>query len=909
MAKGLLKMLLCLVVLLSFAAAPALAGGVLPPNQWNGSGPFATGLGDRVITALAVSPSGLVVYAGTGSGTVFSYMYDSDGDGIADTSDNCPSVANANQNDANGNGIGDACDPADSDSDGISDEDEVAAGSDPSLPTSVPTLTVTAAPASLANDARSTVTLTLTPVIAGDTLTIEQIVDVDNDGVVDAGEPALRSFAVTDGVAGSNSNVLGDSDGAADGSITVVLNLRDAWDIHHVPGNFLFWASDGSRTGADTFAVTVTLGSQSISGTVTDGTNPVPGALVTLQGEGFAATPYGAFADRNGDYRVEVTVPDDYHVVAEDLTGQWITANADGNALVTVGAGQHLTGINRTLTAGTVTISGNAGTPGVKVMASATAYGAHGQVLANSDGTYQLSVPAGTYGVRVEPTDHLGLHPSSQGLMGQKGSIQEVNAAAGASGIDFTQTPASVNVSGTVRDEFGATLDGIVVGAVNDVVTTLPTALALSDSGGAYTLGLSASDAWTLTVVGRKLWPQDKLSSQISNYDTATSPATGNDLVVYDANAWIVGTVQNALGQPMSRVKVIGWNGDGSLCTGGWTDADGSYRLPARGSMSWTVDALTEEQGKEPVPSQMASLTNGQTATLDFAVPLPTVSLPASITVPASDTDGSYIVSWGTSATGGVTYVLQEATNATFTAGLRQAYSGPALTTTVIGRSSGVTYYYRVRATRANYLVSSWHIAANGCAVSIPCIAPASITVPADSASGSYTVSWGGSPNAVGYVLQEATNATFTAGLRQAYAGTALSTTIVGRSNGMTYYYRVRATRPGYTPSVWTDAANGCLVTIAVSPPASLTVPPASASGNYMVSWETSPDGVGYVLQEATNATFTANLRQAYAGTATSASISGRTTGVTYHYRVRATRPGYTPSDWISAGNGCLIGP
>jgi hypothetical protein len=67
--------------------------------------------------------------------------------------------------------------------------------------------------------------------------------------------------------------------------------------------------------------------------------------------------------------------------------------------------------------------------------------------------------------------------------------------------------------------------------------------------------------------------------------------------------------------------------------------------------------------------------------------------------------------------------------------------------------------------------------------------------------------------------------------------------------------------------------------------------------------------GVAYVLQEATNATFTANLRQAYAGTATSANISGRTTGVTYHYRVRATRPGYTPSDWISAGNGCLIGP
>jgi hypothetical protein len=42
-------------------------------NQWSGSGPFATGLGNRVISALALSPDGKTVYSGTGSGTVFSY--------------------------------------------------------------------------------------------------------------------------------------------------------------------------------------------------------------------------------------------------------------------------------------------------------------------------------------------------------------------------------------------------------------------------------------------------------------------------------------------------------------------------------------------------------------------------------------------------------------------------------------------------------------------------------------------------------------------------------------------------------------------------------------------------------------------------------------------------------------------
>ena len=55
-----------------------LATGVTAPagtNIWSGSGPFATGLGNRSITALAVSADGATVYAGSGSGTVFSYSY------------------------------------------------------------------------------------------------------------------------------------------------------------------------------------------------------------------------------------------------------------------------------------------------------------------------------------------------------------------------------------------------------------------------------------------------------------------------------------------------------------------------------------------------------------------------------------------------------------------------------------------------------------------------------------------------------------------------------------------------------------------------------------------------------------------------------------------------------------------
>ena len=90
---------------------------------------------------------------------------------------------------------------------------------------------------------------------------------------------------------------------------------------------------------------------------------------------------------------------------------------------------------------------------------------------------------------------------------------------------------------------------------------------------------------------------------------------------------------------------------------------------------------------------------------------------PTSITVPPSSSTGSYTVSWGSSSTSGVTYILEEATNSSFTSGLRQAYSGDSLSAPITGRSSGVTYYYRVKATKSGYADSSQRTGGNGCAV------------------------------------------------------------------------------------------------------------------------------------------------------------------------------------------------
>src|SRR5690606_11151860 len=68
---------------------------------------------------------------------------------------------------------------------------------------------------------------------------------------------------------------------------------------------------------------------------------------------------------------------------------------------------------------------------------------------------------------------------------------------------------------------------------------------------------------------------------------------------------------------------------------------------------------------------------------------------------------------------------------------------------------------------------------------------PSTISVPASSSTGSYTISWSATAGATGYELYEATNSSFT-GEVLAYSGGATSNAFSGKGNG-TYYYRVKA--------------------------------------------------------------------------------------------------------------------
>lgn len=153
----------------------------------------------------------------------------------------------------------------------------------------------------------------------------------------------------------------------------------------------------------------------------------------------------------------------------------------------------------------------------------------------------------------------------------------------------------------------------------------------------------------------------------------------------------------------------------------GWLwDAGGGHSLAGLGIMGDNVYYMDPTPGNGFTISTYSWVVNGTGHTWGLSLQITnnsTVDTPSSITVPPNDCDGDYTVSWGASSTSGVTYVLQEATDSSFSTDLRTAYSGSSTSTLITGRSSGNTYYYRVKATLSGYTDSSWRTCSNGCVV------------------------------------------------------------------------------------------------------------------------------------------------------------------------------------------------
>ena len=153
-----------------------------------------------------------------------------------------------------------------------------------------------------------------------------------------------------------------------------------------------------------------------------------------------------------------------------------------------------------------------------------------------------------------------------------------------------------------------------------------------------------------------------------------------------------------------------------------------------------------------------------------------------SLSAPATNTTGSYTLSWSTVATT-VSYNLEESANGGAWTGIA---SVPGTSAGVGGRGAG-TYLYRIKACNAagcgpySGNVSTQVIFA-------PSGAP-SLSTPASAGVNGYTVSWSGVASASSYILEESANG---GGWTATQNANATSQAFTGKGNG-SYSYRAKA--------------------------------------------------------------------------------------------------------------------
>ena len=249
---------------------------------------------------------------------------------------------------------------------------------------------------------------------------------------------------------------------------------------------------------------------------------------------------------------------------------------------------------------------------------------------------------------------------------------------------------------------------------------------------------------------------------------------------------------------------------------------------------------------------------------------------PASLTVPASSSTGSATLSWSASSLT-TSYALQQSSNGGTS--WSAAYTGSGTSAALSGLADG-SYVYQVQACNT-YGCSAWKAGSATLVVTHPPATAPTLSTPASSASGSYTVSWGAVSTATSYTLQEQINGGTWATIQ---TSSATSKAISGKGNG-TYGYKVQACNVGGC-GPWSSTGT-TTVLLPPAAPASITVP-ATSSGSIAVSWAASATATSYTLQQRLG---TDSWGTVYTGTATSSTRTVTASG-SYTYQVQACNAG-----------------
>jgi hypothetical protein len=269
----------------------------------------------------------------------------------------------------------------------------------------------------------------------------------------------------------------------------------------------------------------------------------------------------------------------------------------------------------------------------------------------------------------------------------------------------------------------------------------------------------------------------------------------------------ISGRVTNSDGQPFAGATVRAVYSGGTYTA--TSNSNGIYAFAkVLANTTYTVTASAAGKtfnGSQTVTtgrSQDAQISTGNKGGIDFSVVIPAPAAPASITYPASSMTGKYTVSWA-ACTGATSYVLTRSSNSG--ASWQQVYTGATVSySEIIGNGN---YRYAVQAVNSGG-ASKLKTGTVDCSVcTTPPAIPSTVSYPATSKTGKYTVTWPASAKATSYVLRRSKNGGLT--WTDTYSG-AVNSYSENIGSG-TYRYSVKAVNPVGCSS-WRTGTSSCIV-------------------------------------------------------------------------------------------------
>jgi len=323
-------------------------------------------------------------------------------------------------------------------------------------------------PSTITNDYIGTISLTVTVLTSGQTITVEAYADVNTNGIIDSADLGIRSFQVTDGkvplVAGlRNLNVPGDDDGATNGQIQATLYVPSVAAGILSTGKALFRVFDPSGGFTPiTQAVTVVqrILPQGVTGRLTAapaGLLPLTNVTALLFNGNVASGVSSTLTDTNGNYSF-YCLPGSYGVGFVNIASNKFIS--DGSRVFTVSCGQFTTN-NLIVTNGTQYIAG-------RVTDSATGKGIPYLAL-DANATNNLSVftftdTNGNYAVQVTP-NVWSVHPSTDATS-DAGYVPPTRidvsvGIASVSNVNFAMTQPTSLIYGTVKDKLNNPIVGV----------------------------------------------------------------------------------------------------------------------------------------------------------------------------------------------------------------------------------------------------------------------------------------------------------------------------------------------------------------------------------------------------------------------------------------------------------------